>query len=396
MSPAARRALALGVAVAVAAHLAFLLHRRSIEPGDYDLGRELGRRLLAGEPLYAGGLHYPYAPSSALVFAPLALTAPDTGFVLRYLAALGALGFVLHSLAVAGSAGPRALPRALATLALGSHYVLRDLADAGPHLIELAILTAALRAAIAGRAWISGLGLGLAAAFKATAAIFLPFLLWRREWRLAATAGIALVCWSGAPALWMGPSSWLDHERQWASVSLRSAIGAPIAGARESEARVENQALRPALERVLGGLGLSAVGPLAGLGAAVLVAAFAAATRAGARESDADAWLRDWASVLVLSLLLAPVAWVQHLVLALPAIFLAVSAADREDAGAAARAPLALFAFLALGLNREILGRNLYRWLLGVGLHTACMLLLLALVLRPRILRRLGGERAAG
>ena len=50
---------------------------------DFDVHREVGRRFLAGEYLYASGLCHPYMPSAALYFAPLALFDRGIGLALR-------------------------------------------------------------------------------------------------------------------------------------------------------------------------------------------------------------------------------------------------------------------------------------------------------------------------
>ena len=57
------------LAAALAVHAAVIVHRRQSHGGDFDVSRELGRRLLAHEALYADGLHYPYLPAAALAFA---------------------------------------------------------------------------------------------------------------------------------------------------------------------------------------------------------------------------------------------------------------------------------------------------------------------------------------
>jgi len=71
------------VAVMLAIHLGVTLQRRTHHAGDFDISREFGRRFLAGEDLYAGGLHYPYLPAAGLWFAPLALASATTAFVAR-------------------------------------------------------------------------------------------------------------------------------------------------------------------------------------------------------------------------------------------------------------------------------------------------------------------------
>ena len=75
-----------------------IVHRRATHTGDFDVSREFGRRFLAGEDLYAGGLHYPYMPTAALSFSPLRRSIRPSGLALRYAAALGCLWLTLRLL----------------------------------------------------------------------------------------------------------------------------------------------------------------------------------------------------------------------------------------------------------------------------------------------------------
>jgi hypothetical protein len=85
--------------------------------------------------------------------------------------------------------------------------------------------------------------------------------------------------------------------------------------------------------------------------------------------------------------MLAPIAWVQHLVLAIPAIYLI--AADwfaKRNFGVVAKSAMVLYVILALLLNRTILGKARYLGLLEYHVHTICMLLLLGvLMMRYRV-----------
>src|SRR4029453_216477 len=198
------------VACTIAGQTIVVVNRRLTRSGDFDISREFGRRLLAGEPLYDGGLHYPYLPSAALYFAPLALLPPWLGLILRYALALICLGVVLRVLhAMLRTRATTPVPSRLMvsglTLVLASHYILRDLDDGGPHLILLAMLVVGIFCAGRGGAVAGGAWLGLAAALKAPNALFLPFLLWKRQWRLAAAMTVALGGGAGAPGGGWGP-----------------------------------------------------------------------------------------------------------------------------------------------------------------------------------------------
>jgi alpha-1,2-mannosyltransferase len=369
----------IGLAIALAAHVVAVMLRRATHAGDFDISREFGRRLLAGEALYAGGLHYPYMPVAGLWFAPLAMLPAWLGFALRYAVALAALWLVMRWLAaLAEVAAARRGVVAAVTLALAAHYLLRDLDDGGPHLVLLALVVGGLIVAQRGRAVGAAALFGLAAALKAPNALLLPFLLWKRQSRLAALSTVALGLWIALPAAVMGPRVWWEHQRLWVDTALASAAGAPQPAPRASEARVQNQSLR----RVLA----ARTDPSGQLGFAVAAAALLAALMWWTRRpdplpGDAPRWLAELAAVLLAALLLSPVTWVQHAVLVLPALYLVVARADAARWPAPAVAGLALFAVLALLLNRELLGRDRYLELLAAGLHTGAVLLLLGMVM---------------
>jgi len=386
--------LAVGVLV-LGLHLGITLHRRTRHAGDFDVSREFGRRFLAGEHLYAGGLHYPYLPVAGAWFAPLALAPSEIAFVARYLVSVGALVVTMGLLARCTRTrlplpARRDVPVAALTLFLGAHYVLRDLDDGGPHLQLLALVVIGVDAVCRQRTALAAVAVGLAATLKAPLGLFLPFFAWDRRWPLAAATAAAAVVWLALPALWMGPSGWWTHQRHWLTYAGASVAGSPLPGAAASEGRIQNQALRPVLQRLLA----PAVPPAepavvdAGLPppvarglALALCAGLVAACVWRARRIERDRrWLPGCAAVALLSVLLAPLAWVQHLVLALPALYLIVAQGLSRGLPRPAVAALLAYALLALALNRELLGRDTYVVLLGLGLHTVCMLLLLGIV----------------
>jgi hypothetical protein len=85
---------------------------------------------------------------------------------------------------------------------------------------------------------------------------------------------------------------------------------------------------------------------------------------------------------MLLVLLLSPVTWTQHLVMVIPTLFLII--AQGLGVGGLSRigkSGLALFAVLALVLNRSVVGKSAYLTLLGYHIHTVAMLIMLALLL---------------
>jgi alpha-1,2-mannosyltransferase len=391
------------IGVVVAIHVVIITHRRAMHSGDFDISREFGRRFLAHEELYAGGLHYPYMPAAAMYFAPLAVVPAWLGFAVRYALALVCVALTLRMLArlqpwrpqratrgttVAAAAGAAttasaAATVAAATLVLSAHYVVRDLDDSGPHLILLALVIVGLLCARDDRLLLAGACIGLATALKAPHGLLLAFFVWTRQHRLAFWTAAATALWILAPALWMGPERWWRSQSQWVATATASLAADPIAGAAESERRVQNQSLTAtagrAARRWLPGASGRSAALVAGL---ALLATVAWRTRRTDRR--APSWLPHASAVLIAALLLSPATWTQHLVLMLPALYYIVA---RQWGGTTPPQPLvtvgvALYVVLALALNREILGRERYLILLDHGLHTLAMFVVLVLVLR--------------
>jgi hypothetical protein len=285
------------------------------------------------------------------------------------------------------------------TLILSIHYLIRDLDDGGPNLILLAILLGGVYCIWQGRDKLGALWLGLAIAVKLTPGIFLPFLLWKRQWRLVAYTTVGTLFWILLPAIWMGPGSWWRHQQEWNRVALSVFHDSSDPGRNGNEQRVQNQALKPALLRYLTTypsghpLRLEEAGYVDFLnwpmelanrvGTGVLLAVGAIfwwCTRRPWRESNSRVIFVETAALLLLMLLFSPVTWLQHFVFALPGIFWIV-AQQQQAPRAITRWGIGLFAVLALLLNRAFLGRHLYLLLLSYHTHTLSLLLLLAMIL---------------
>jgi alpha-1,2-mannosyltransferase len=395
-----RQALVLACLLAVFVHAGIVAYRRTHTIGDFDVHREFGKRFLAGEPLYDDGLCYNYLPVSALFHAPLALIPAPLSALLRYAAALVCLGLSLVWLRRMAPERARGVPATVVlTLLLASHYILRDLEDAGPHLLYLAMLVGGIYAAWLGRHALAGTGLGLAIALKLTPGLLLPFLAWKRQWRLLGWTTAATCLWIALPAIRMGPAAWWEHQRQWNEVVLQTFREGANPANEGNDLRVQNQSLRLAFMHALTSYPpdhplRAESGPhltfldlppatarlLAAGGLAVVLAGFCLNTRGVYRGRADSAWVLDATGLMLLVLLLSPVTWVQHLVWAIPALYLVVSADwERRRYGKAAYAMLALYAVGALALNRSFLGKPVYTWLLAHHLHALCLAILLAL-----------------
>jgi hypothetical protein len=120
-------------------------------------------------------------------------------------------------------------------------------------------------------------------------------------------------------------------------------------------------------------------------GLAALLAAFGWWTRRPYRGRHDPARLSEFAALLILMTLYSPVTWLQHLVWLIPATWLlAESRKTAQPWSKAAQATLWVYLVLALGLNRETLGRDNYYVLLSWHTHTVCQLLLLGLLVYVR------------
>ena len=398
--PWVQRSLLIACFVAVAAHGYAITYLREFHYRDFDVHREVGRRFLAGEYLYTYGFCHPYMPSAALFFAPLALFDRGIGLALRYTTAVACLCltlFLLYRIVRAWSevTPPEGFWISAVTLLLAFQFILQDLDDGGPHLILLAILTAGVYSVWQGHEKLGALWFGLATALKVAPALFLPFFLWKRQWRLVGYTTIASACWIILPMIWMGPESWWSHQREWTQVAAGSFLNQEMSITMQNEQRVRNQSLRQALMRYLvtfpedHPLRRDDPGYVPVLNLPVptakiviiavtlsLLVSFCWLTRRPFKGQGDPAWLRESSAVMILALLLSPVTWVQHLVWLVPALYLiVVEARSNRGLGNPATIALGAYVVLAVVLNYELLGRQNFAVVLSYHPYTVAMLM---------------------
>ena len=413
--PWAQRSLLIVGFIAVAAHGYVATYLRDIRLRDFDVHREVGRRFLTGEYLYANGLCHPYMPIAALYFAPLALFDRGIGLALRYTTAVACLCLTLFLLYRMVREWSEVTPQeglwiSGITLLLALQFILQDLDDGGPHLILLAILTAGVYSVWQGCEKWGAMWFSLAIALKVSPALFLPFFVWKRQWRLAGYTAIASICWIMLPMIWMGPESWWNHQREWTQVAAGSFVGQETPITRENEQRVRNQSLQQALMRYLVTFpedhplrrddpGYVPVLNLPVPAAKIVIMAvilsllifFCWHTRRPFKGRGDSVWLRESSAVMIFTLLLSPVTWVQHLVWLVPAIYLVVVDA-RSNKGLGNPATIALGAYVVLAdvLNYELLGKQKFELLLSYHPFTVAMVLVLAMLMFNAKLPRRG------
>lgn len=402
------RWVAIGVAsVVVAAQWI----RIAVNPvGDFRLHWVWGARFLHRQFLYAGGTNIPYLPAWAMAFAPLSLLPVRLAQSLLYpfalLATWAVLAIVERMADVNGRLdSPKVFWAAVVAIALASRYLLRDLSEAGPNVLLMALAWIGIWAWWTGRSIFGGVALGAAIALKPTAALFLVYFALRRQSRFAVAATVAAAVFTLLPAAWQGPALFGTHVSTWARVVWAGvASGDPRVGVLGLET-IGNVSLRPALARYLMHIPEGAddqgrfvhrwnvdILTLSPQVAAPIVAAVILAV-AGAmvwslRRSRADprtvvVW--DSAAVAILALLLSPITWRQHCVAILPACYLIA----RMRLTGTRVPPVASFAIgalvvVSLVFSRGVMGDTVSSLVHAYYLHTIALLLLLAGVIACR------------
>ena len=152
---------------------------------------------------------YPNPPVMGVILLPLAklppLAAALTWFYLKVAMTFLSLHWVFRLVAEAGRPFP---PWAkAATVLLGLTPVVGDLQHGNVNLFILFLVVGALAAFQQRRDFLSGAILALAICCKVTPALFVPYFLWKRSWRVLAgvAAGILLFLWPGiVPSLRIG------------------------------------------------------------------------------------------------------------------------------------------------------------------------------------------------
>ncbi|WHZ26409.1 MAG: hypothetical protein OJF51_001204 [Nitrospira sp.] len=404
------RLVKVGLVIAAVVHGYIISFGRSFHFRDIDIHREIGRRFLSGEYLYANDYCYMYLPTTGIYFAPLLVLERNPSLALRYAVAVGCLviTIMLFHRMLCGTSHSSAWSRLLVGVGTGAltlQFILNDLDDGGPHLILLGILTCAIYAIWVGRERLGAIILGFGITLKITPALFVLLFLWKRQWRLAAYTVLATVLWIVLPMLYMGPTSWWDHHMEWTRNAVLSVLDRQSEGRQENELQKANLSLRHTMLRYLVTYPpthrlrqidqsykpvLDLPSPLAntivGIAAISLLGLFAWSSRQAFQGPGDPLWARDCAGILLLALFFSPITWDQHLVWMIPAAFVVVSAA----AGLNGKLPrtgyvmLALYVVLTMVLNYEVVGSAGWEALKSYHHLGIAMLILYGLLLSSR------------
>jgi hypothetical protein len=161
---------------------------------------------------------YPNPPIMALLLKPL-LTLPPlaaslTWFYLKVAMTLVALAWTFRLVESPGRPFPLWAKAVAAALSL--RPIMGDLTHGNVNLFILFLVIAALYAFHRNRDVLAGVVLGLAIACKVTPALFLPYFLWKRQWRPLAGCALGLVLFLVVvPGLFLGMEWNLELVTSW-------------------------------------------------------------------------------------------------------------------------------------------------------------------------------------
>ena len=291
----------------------------------YDWGGHVARHSgnLYGLRYSGHGLRFTYPPMAAAVFAVLSY-APLT--VLKWAASAGSVAALTAVIWLSwGALGyPRSRERLYATLAVAAFAIWAEpvqqtLAFGQVNILLMLIIVADL--CLPDGAWWKGAGVGLAAGFKLTPLIFIPYLVLTGRFRAAGVAAATFTATIAVSAVWLPSSS----HHYWAG---RLFLDPHRIG---NVSFVGNQSLYGMLLRLIGHPGLAHV---IWAVAVVIVAAGGLLLAAAAQRKQ------ELAGVVICALtglLVSPVSWSHHWVWMVPGLVLAVHGATRATAADAPR-----------------------------------------------------------
>jgi hypothetical protein len=268
-----------------------------------------------------------------------------------------------------------------------------------------------------GNPWHAGFWLALAACYKVTPLVCLPFLVWKRQWRAAAAMTVFMALFCAMPALWTGWGANLRAHQQWWAECMRrgSAHEAYPSLVGYEPPEIYNLSLQAALARNLetyppehplyvdqpGFVQFGRLSPQSAYYAvlgilAVLASLFGWQTR---RRWNAvlgtGTMPLEWASLCALCALLSPLCWKHHLVLVLPCAFLVLRNVLTTKRSRWPVAGLCAIGLVVYGCRDFIVSRDMATLLLSYKLDTwaMCGLVVWTLRLSPVLLP---GQQKAG
>ncbi len=209
---------------------------------------------------------------------------------------------------------------ALLPLLLSVRWSLSNFEHLQVNIIILALVLAGLVCHRAGRDVRAGLLIGAAAALKVMPVVFVPYFVWRRQWRPAFFTTIAAVGWSLLPLVFYGPKGFADQFSHWLDFFRRGqGVGAM------------NVSVQAMVDRIIGhGIvpftvpGIDNIAPSGSpvvrwvmVGALALVAALAGWWFRGRYDPRSRSAVAEWSIVLLVAVIFSPLTWKYYLVVLL-------------------------------------------------------------------------------
>jgi alpha-1,2-mannosyltransferase len=374
--------------------------------GDFLLHIEFGRRLMHGEFLYANGMHTPYPPFWAMLFAPFSLLPLRVALPLFF--AVGFSSLIVLVRVVLQLALPhfpaekkqRTLVVAAVLLVL-VRFVQRDLVDGGENLLIIALTWTGIWFFARRKPLPGGALLGLAIALKCTPLLFCGYFFLKRQWVAAFSTLAFATAFSLSPALVEGPQLYATHIKFWknnlvAGLSQKD----PSVGVLGPD-ELHNKALKPMLARFLMRLPEGHPGRFPGaahidffrfapqtagtiikiitlLSGLVFVWLFSRSPR----DFGNAALLWECAIISVLMLLFSPITWGQHCVATIPAaLLIGLRIRTGRPAVRWILWSLGIVAAAFIFLNRSIIGFTFSQLLESYHTVTFCLIALVAVLL---------------
>lgn len=262
-----------------------------------------------------------------------------------------------------------------------SPLLLRDLDECGLQILLLLLLTLSARSFLDGNKTRSGFYLALAVAYKSTPLLFLPFLLWKRQWHASAALVGWLVILALLPAVWLGWEGTIAaYVKWWHQMQdvLQTVDAYPSLGSLEAP-KQQNLGLRALIARFIetypAGHPLNLDHPLfvqfgnidpqmakrVVIGSVLLLGTLIALRfrKPWPVENGRGDFVVEWAVACLFVALLSPAAWKQHLIVGLPVMMLAVRSAMVVPYSVYRVAAIAIIAVLILLTKELVVGDEL-------------------------------------
>ncbi len=385
--------------VAVALVMVELYYAVFIRAGDFEVHRKFGQDFIDGIPYYNNGNLY-FLPR-AMFDVTLVLFDYYTARVLFYLGAIAALVYCVKAWTQMASKRFSLKPddaylASAISVAIMLPFLVRDLDECGLQIYLLLFLTLAARSFLSGKKSLCGFYVAVAVCYKATPLLFLPFLLWKRQWHVSAAVAVWFIILNMLPAFWLGWDGNLAAHGKWLE---RIQIVSQTAEAYPSLATLEapkqqNVGLRATIARYIEtypeGHPLKLDHPLffqfgdleAETAKRVVVAVILVLggfiawrfRRPWREEKGGGEFAVEWAVACLFAALLSPVTWKQHLVLGLPCIMLAVYSAFYDRRTIYRMVAIAVIAAVFLLTKRFLVGREMSYVFVSYKLDTLAML----------------------